>query len=294
MKKRIVLSLLLCTVVVLGAVGCVAEEPFEDMWTQSIYPASNDTYIMGSPSLYYHDGYFTDLHVSNDSLYIGDMKVTGQELSEFLKGGSGNCSCKDGENGYTPIKGIDYFDGLPGINGSQGPKGDTGEQGTQGLAGVNGSDANVTKENVEAVLTGIITSHSHTDNYGYTIQVQALTFSPADNNSIYFGMLPRAPSTTAATNKVYVRQACTLNGIEIYCYSGTAGTAEVWQMFVRKNNTTDYWVCNVSIANKERVFSNMSMGIGMMPGDYFEIKMINPPWVTNPLTTIFGGYAYFQ
>ena len=37
----------------------------------------------------------------------------------------------------------------------------TGPEGEQGPAGENGSDAFVTKENVESVLTGEISSHSH-------------------------------------------------------------------------------------------------------------------------------------
>ena len=40
-----------------------------------------------------------------------------------------------GQEGYTPQKGIDYFDG---IDGEQGPKGDTGEQGPRGLQGPKG------------------------------------------------------------------------------------------------------------------------------------------------------------
>jgi hypothetical protein len=45
-----------------------------------------------------------------------------------------------GNDGHTPIKGVDYFDGVDGLD---------------------GSDASVTKVNVEAVLTGEISSHSH-------------------------------------------------------------------------------------------------------------------------------------
>ena len=40
---------------------------------------------------------------------------------------------------------------------------------TDGEAGLNGSDASVTKVNVEAVLTGDITSHSHSDAIVYSI-----------------------------------------------------------------------------------------------------------------------------
>lgn len=56
---------------------------------------------------------------------------------EFYKG-------EKGDDGYTPVKGVDYFDG------GQGPA---------------GSDATVTKENVEAVLTGTVTSHDHEGTY---------------------------------------------------------------------------------------------------------------------------------
>lgn len=48
-----------------------------------------------------------------------------------------------------------------GTPGPQGIKGDKGDQGDPGTDGQDGSDANVTKENVEAVLTGTITSHDH-------------------------------------------------------------------------------------------------------------------------------------
>ena len=52
--------------------------------------------------------------------------------------------------------------GEKGETGPQGPKGDTGEKGEKGDPG---SDASVTKQNVEAVLTGDITSHNHDSRY---------------------------------------------------------------------------------------------------------------------------------
>ena len=64
-----------------------------------------------------------------------------------------------GNDGYTPIKGVDYFDGDNGLPGPQGPP---------------GSDATVTKEAVEEVLTGEISSHSHASSGGLT-QAQILT-----------------------------------------------------------------------------------------------------------------------
>jgi hypothetical protein len=129
---------------------------------------------------------------------------------------------------------------------------------------------------------------------GYAINVIALTSSPVDAETRYFGTMPKAPVTAAATGKVYIRKAGTIKIAEIYCYSGTAGTAEAWSLYIRINNTTDYLIATLSVSASERVFSNTVLSIPVVVGDYFEIKMINPTWSTNPLTTIFGGYVYIE
>lgn len=64
-----------------------------------------------------------------------------------------------GEQGEPGPKGEPGDNGAPGI---QGPKGDPGQKGEKGDPG---SDASVTKQNVEAVLTGDITSHNHDSRY---------------------------------------------------------------------------------------------------------------------------------
>ena len=129
---------------------------------------------------------------------------------------------------------------------------------------------------------------------GYTLSVQALTSSPTDAQTIYFGNLPKAPTTTANTSKVYIRRAGNIKIAEVYCYSGTAGTAESWSMYIRKNNSTDTLIATLGVNTNERVFSNTALNIAVVAGDYIEIKCINPTWATNPLTTIFGGYIYIE
>lgn len=64
-----------------------------------------------------------------------------------------------GPQGEPGPKGEPGADGIPG---AQGPKGDPGQKGEKGDPG---SDASVTKQNVEAVLTGDITSHNHDSRY---------------------------------------------------------------------------------------------------------------------------------
>lgn len=124
--------------------------------------------------------------------------------------------------------------------------------------------------------------------------MQALTTSPADGQTIYFGQLPKAPVTAAATSKIYIRKAGTIKLAQIYCFSGTAGTAESWSIYVRLNNSTDTLIATVSVSAGERIFTNSLLSIAVVAGDYVEIKSVNPTWATNPLTTIFGGYVYIE
>ena len=137
-------------------------------------------------------------------------------------------------------------------------------------------------------------SHASLGGLGMSINVQALTSSPTDSQTVYFGIMPKAPTTTAAISKIYIRKVCTLKVAEIYCYSGTAGTAESWSLYIRKNNTTDTLIATLTVSASERVFSNNELSISLVAGDYIEVKGIQPLWATNPLTTIYGGYLYFE
>lgn len=137
-------------------------------------------------------------------------------------------------------------------------------------------------------------THAGSTHYGYVINVQALTSSPADSQTVYFGMLPKAPITTANVSKVYIRKAGTIKIAEIYCYSGTAGTAEAWSLYIRKNNSADTLIATLSVNTNERVFSNAGLNIAVAVGDYIEIKGVQPLWATNPATCIYGGYIYIE
>ena len=169
----------------------------------------------------------------------------------------------------TDLKGDQGIQGIKGDNGSQGIQGIQGNAGTNGTNGTNGTS-------------------------NYTISVQALTSSPTDAQTVYFGNMPKAPVTTAATSKVYIPKAGTIKGAEIYVYSGTAGTNESWSLYVRLNNTTDYLIQTLSVSASERRFTNSALSITVNAGDYIEIKGIQPTWATNPLTTIYGGQIYIE
>jgi hypothetical protein len=168
------------------------------------------------------------------------------------------------------------------------------------LAGIEAGaqvNSNITKLEIEAKLTGEIASHTHAGSsggMGYTINIQALTSSPADGATVYFGMLPKAPVTTANISKVYIRKTGIIKIVQIYCYSGTAGTNQAWSLYIRKNNSVDTLIATLSIATNERVFSNVTLNIPVIAGDYIEIKGVQPTWTTNPTTTIYSGYIYIE
>ena len=141
---------------------------------------------------------------------------------------------------------------------------------------------------------GAFTTPAGGTTIGYTLSVQALTSSPADGATVYFGQLPKAPITTAAVSRVYIRKAGTIKMANIFCYSGTAGTGESWSLYIRLNNTTDTLIETLAVATNERTFDNSSLSIAVSAGDYIEIKSVQPTWATNPLTTIWGGYIYIE
>jgi hypothetical protein len=112
--------------------------------------------------------------------------------------------------------------------------------------------------------------------------------------TVYFGSLPKAPTTTANISKVRIPKAGTIKRAFIYCYSGTAGTNESWSFYIRLNNTGDTLIKTLAVSASERIFDNDALNISVIAGDYIEIKGVQPLWATNPLTTIYGGYLYIE
>ena len=224
--------------------------------------------------------------------------IAGSDGTQGIQGIPGDPGAK-GDKGDTGNQGPQGIQGEPGANGAKGDKGDTGDQGIQGIQGVKGDPGDAGPQGQQGIqgnqgIQGVQGIQGDPGISNYCIQVQALTSSPTDAQTVYFGMLPKAPTTTANISKVYMRKAGTIKIAEIYCYSGTAGTGEAWSLYIRKNNTTDYLIATLSVAANERVFSNTGLNIPVAVGDYIEIKGVQPTWATNPLTTIYGGYVYIE
>lgn len=91
----------------------------------------------------------------------GDAWLIAGNLYVYV-GENGNVESNPKWSNVGSIQGPAGPTGPKGEQGEPGPKGDPGEKGEKGDPG---SDASVTKQNVEAVLTGDITSHNHDSRY---------------------------------------------------------------------------------------------------------------------------------
>jgi len=119
--------------------------------------------------------------------------------------------------------------------------------------------------------------------------------SMQDSQSYFFGMNPNVAVIGSGTRKIYFREAGTITGSELYWIStGVAGSNESVPISIRLNNTTDYSIASVATTAAEKVFSNTSMSIPILSGDYIEFKIATPAWATNPTNVSIGGYFNFK
>lgn len=131
---------------------------------------------------------------------------------------------------------------------------------------------------------------------GYVLTVMAANAATTtDSATLYFGALAGiAPSTTAGLGRIYIPAAGTIKKAYITANCATAGTAEAWPVYVRLNNTTDTLVESTAVSSTFRTWTNTSLSIAVVAGDYIEMKAVNPAWVTNPANVRFGGVIYIE
>jgi len=123
------------------------------------------------------------------------------------------------------------------------------------------------------------------------------TFNPADGVTYCLTVNQGASWGTVfgTKDKIMIPIACTIKACRFYWYAnGVAGSSENIQLFIRKQNTTDYLVAEVATGNAGKNFQNEALNIPLISTDYFEFKLVCPTWATNPAGITFHWIVYIE
>lgn len=126
-----------CEILLADGSGAVATTPsFRVVSKEAVFSAEE---ILASPDF---SGLLSAIARADDAR-ITSSRIENDELIVTYADGTevnlGNVKGPKGDDGYTPQKGVDYFDGLPGKDGATGPAGADGKDGVDGAPGKDGS-----------------------------------------------------------------------------------------------------------------------------------------------------------
>ena len=126
------------------------------------------------------------------------------------------------------------------------------------------------------------------------MQYWSLALSPADSTTYFLSPYGGAGlSVVAASNKMYVMRAGKITGVRLFGNVGGLGTAENSTVSFRLNDTTDTTVSSVVVFNATPfTIVNTSLSVAVAVGDFFNIKIATPAWVTNPTTLNMYAMVY--
>jgi len=161
------------------------------------------------------------------------------------------------------------------------------------LPATNGSNTNVLQTDGTGVTSWVAAGTVAEKSYALTFGASSQS-TTTDAQTMYWGNMLVAPSTTANRWRIYIPKTGTIKACYIYSYAGTAGTSENWSMYIRVNNTTDNLVQTLGAATSDRIWSSTGLSIAVTAGNYIEIKEVQPTWATNPATVTRNGVIYIE
>lgn len=119
--------------------------------------------------------------------------------------------------------------------------------------------------------------------------------SPADSTTYYLSPFHGfALAVTAVNHKIRIPRtgkilAVYLDGL----VATTTSTAENSTVSFRLNDTTDTTISSTVVFNASPFsFSNTGLSIAVTAGDYFNIKIATPAWVTNPIGVYMSAQVF--
>lgn len=158
-----------------------------------------------------------------------------------------------------------------------------------------GSSGDVLKSNGASALPSFQTV---SDTSGRFVTIQTRSGSPTDATTYY---LIQALPTTAATassnasTRIYLCSSTSISAVYGAVDMGTTGSSENCTINIRKNDTTNYAVTTTLQLNTSPVtFNNVSSLGTFASGDFIDVTLVCPTWVTNPLNVFISLTIYFS
>jgi hypothetical protein len=130
---------------------------------------------------------------------------------------------------------------------------------------------------------------------GYALSVGASVMATvSDGATYYFGTNADIPATTGGSRRVYIPKAGTIKTAYVCGYSPSGGTSETVTVYLRLNNTSDTLIKTGTLDGGAILFDNAALSIAVVAGNFIEIKMVCPTWVTNPTDVRLSGTVYIE
>lgn len=122
--------------------------------------------------------------------------------------------------------------------------------------------------------------------------------APADATTYFFGQqMINALDTAGNRKRIYIPRNAILKAVYCVFQQTAAGSAETSSIYFRLNDTTDTLISSAVVNNVTGVttFSNNSLAVPVVAGDYFELKWITPTWTgANPTNFTFNATVFFE
>lgn len=120
--------------------------------------------------------------------------------------------------------------------------------------------------------------------------------SPADSTTYYFGFGQNTPLTSAQTQKYFIPKAGTVTRCDItVAVGGTLGTSESSTFNFRLNDTTNTVLsAAVTMDAAYQTFNVTGLSIAVVAGDYVEVQLVTPMWVTNPTNVRYYASLFIE
>lgn len=120
--------------------------------------------------------------------------------------------------------------------------------------------------------------------------------SPADSTTYYFGLGQNTPVTSAQTQKYFFPKSGTVTRCDItVAVGGTLGTTEASTFNFRLNDTTNTELsAAVTMDTAYQTFNVTGLSIAVVAGNYAEVQIVTPMWVTNPTNVRYYASLFIE